>query len=247
MLSHDARLGLIGGVSWVSTLEYYRRINTYFEDRLGRFHTPDIVLCSLPFDAVMEHQESGDLAAEGALLVEAARVMEGAGVEVGLICSNTTHRTFDALNRDTTVRFLDIVEAMIRTIRNTSVSTVGLLGTKYVMESGSYAKRLEDRGIAVRLPNEEDRDEVHRIIYEELCINDLRDESRSRLRDVVRRLGDEGCESAVLGCTELPLLLSEPEVDGVGLLDSVASHLDMLYELLGMDRTDGPVGVGSAS
>ena len=233
MLHRQVKIGLIGGVGWVSTLEYYRRINMHFESRLGALRNPGIVLNSLPIEAVLRYQESGDSVAEGAVLAEAVRVLEGAGVHFGLICSNTTSRTLDALQEGTSVKFVDIVDAVIRTILRLDVSTVGLLGTRHVMEGGFYVKRLESSGIDVRVPDKADRDEVHRMIYEELCVNDIREESRLRLAGVIRRLGAEGCQAVVLGCTELPVLLSESVVDGVVLIDSVDSHLNALYEEIG--------------
>ena len=103
-------------------------------------------------------------------------------------------------------------------------------------------KRLEAEGVEVHLPNKTDRDEVHRVIYEELCVNDIRDESRARLSDVIRRLGDDGCESVVLGCTELPILLAEPILHGVRLVDSMESHLESLYEAIGVPRAEARAG-----
>jgi aspartate racemase len=232
-VDRNVKIGLIGGVSWVSTLEYYRRINMFFESRLGGLHNPGIVLCSLPFDSILEHQKSGDSVAEVAVLAEATRVLEGAGVQFGLICSNTTNKTFDALRRETNVNFLHIVDAVIRTIRSLGMSTVGLLGTKYVMEDSFYVKRLVGAGLDVRVPNKTDREEVHRVIYDELCVNNIRDESRARLNNIIRRLGAEGCEAVVLGCTELPVLLPERVRDGVVLIDSIESHLKALYEAIG--------------
>jgi aspartate racemase len=138
------------------------------------------------------------------------------------------------LRKETSVEFLDIVDAVARTIRSSEATTVGLLGTRYVMEGGTYSKRLERAGFDVRLPDKADRDEVHRVIYDELCVNDIRDESRSRLRDVIGRRGAEGCQAVVLGCTELPILLPEPVLDGVELIDSVDSHLSALYEAIGV-------------
>jgi len=234
VLSREVKIGLIGGVSWVSTREYYRRINAHFESRLGRHHTPGIVLYSLPFDSILKHQDTGDMVSEAAVLADATKVLEGAGAQFGLICSNTTNRTLDMLRKQTSVEFLDIVDAVAHTIRSSGATTVGLLGTRYVMEGGTYSKRLERAGFDVRLPDKADRDEVHRVIYDELCVNDIRDESRSRIRDVIRRLGAEGCQAVVLGCTELPLLLPEPVLDGVALIGSVVSHRDALYEAIGL-------------
>lgn len=243
MLSRHVKIGLIGGVSWVSTREYYRRINTFFESRLGPHHTPGIVLYSLPFGLIVESQASDDRDAEAALLAEATRVLEGAGVQFGLICSNTTNRTLDILRRNTSVEFLDIVDAVNFAVRSSGATRIGLLGTKYVMEGGVYAKRLEAEGVEVRLPNKTDRDEVDRVIYEELCVNDIRDESRDRIGHVIRRLGEEGCDSVVLGCTELPILLPEATLHGVELIDSMESHLEALYAAIGVpcgeDRSDG--------
>jgi aspartate racemase len=234
VLSREVKIGLIGGVSWVSTREYYRRLNAHFESRLGQHHTPGIVLYSLPFDSILEHQQSGDMASEASVLAEAAKVLKGAGVQFGLICSNTTNRTLDMLRKETSVQFLDIVDAVVSAIRSSGATTVGLLGTRYVTEGGTYVKRLERAGFDVRLPDKDDRDEVHRVIYDELCVNEIRDESRSRIRDMIGRLGAEGCQAVVLGCTELPTLLPEPVLDGVQLIDSVDSHLSALCEAIGL-------------
>jgi aspartate racemase len=184
----------------------------------------------LPFQSILQYQESGDSNSEVAVLAEAARVLEDAGVRFGMICSNTTNKTFDTLQQLTSVRFLDIVDAVVDTLRKREVETVGLLGTKHVMERGFYTKRLESAGIEVRVPRKADQEEVHRVIYDELCTNEIRDISRSRLKDVIRRLGAEDCQAVVLGCTELPLLLTDSFVDGVQLISSVDCHLDALYE-----------------
>jgi len=233
VLDRHLKIGLIGGVSWVSTIEYYRRINTFFEGRLGGLRNPGIVLYSLPFDAILEHQKSGDSVSEAAVLAEATRVLEDAGVQFAMICSNTTNRTLDAVRAKTSVKFLDIVDAVISTIRSLDVSTVGLLGTKQVMEDSFYVKRLVGAGFDVRVPKEADREKVHRVIYDELCVNNIGDESRSHVRNVIRRLGEEGCEAVVLGCTELPLLLPERVQDGMVVIDSLESHLEALYEAIG--------------
>jgi aspartate racemase len=231
MLAPYIKIGLIGGVSWVSTLEYCRRINRFFECQWGQLRNPGIVTYSLPFDSILEFQNTGDFESEAAVLIEATRVLEAAGVRFGLICSNTTNKTLRALQNETSIEFLDIVDAVVGTIRTLGLRTVGVLGTKHVMEEGSfYLKRLVDAGFDVRVPGRVDREEVHRVIYEELCADDVREQSRDRLRDMIRGLGAEGCQGVVLGCTELPALLPERAVEGVVLVDSIESHLGALYE-----------------
>lgn len=238
----QVKIGLIGGVSWVSTTEYYRRINTFFERRLGGLHNPGIVVYSLPFESILQYQNNGDSNSEVAVLTEAARVLEYAGVRFGMICSNTTTRTLDALQQLTPVRFLNIVDAVIGALRHRKIETVGLLGTKHVMERGFYTKRLEDAGFEVRIPRKADREEVHRVIYDELCTNQIRDASRSRLNDVIRRFGAEECQAVVLGCTELPLLLTDDFVDGVPLISSLECHVEALYEAFHGEAQNGRLG-----
>jgi aspartate racemase len=231
MVDQQVKIGLIGGVSWVSTLEYYRRINTFFERQRGRLHNPGIVIYSLPFQSILEHQDNGDSESEAAVLTEAARVLERAGVRFGLICSNTTNRTLHALRDETSIEFLDIVDAVIGTIRGLGLSTVGVLGTNHVMqEDGFYVERLVEAGFDVRVPGRVDREELHRVIYDELCGGDVRERSRERVRDMVRDLGAQGCQGVVLGCTELPALIPDRTLDGVALIDSIESHLGALYE-----------------
>jgi aspartate racemase len=231
MLDRYVKIGLIGGVSWVSTLEYYRRINTFYERRWGRLHNPGIVIYSLPFQSILGHQDSGDSESEAAVLEEAARMLERAGVRFGLVCSNTTNKTLHALGGETSIEFLDIVDAVVGTLRRLGLSTVGVLGTNHVMqEDGFYVRRLVDAGFDVRVPGRVDREELHRVIYDELCGDDVREESRDRVRDMVRGLGAEGCQGVVLGCTELPGLLPDTTLEGVVLIDSVESHLGALYE-----------------
>jgi amino-acid racemase len=218
-------LGLIGGMSFESTLPYYRIVNERVRERLGGLHSARLVLYSVDFAEIERMQQAGDWAAAGALLADAARALERAGAQALVLCTNTMHCVVDAIEAATRIPLLHIADAAARRVRAHGVSTVGLLGTRFTMEQAFYRGRLEAGGLSVLTPGAEERAEVHRIIYEELCAGTIRDASRETLRRAMAGLVARGAEGVILGCTEIGLLVGAGDTD-VPVFDTTVIHAE---------------------
>lgn len=198
-------IGLLGGMSWESSAEYYRVVNERVRDRLGGFHSARCVLYSVDFAEVEELQASGRWAEAGALLSQATEALKSAGADFLVLCTNTMHKVADQL---TGLPLLHLGDATAAAVRATGIETVGLLGTAFTMEQDFYRDRLSAHGLTVLTPEPDDRADVHRIIYEELVLGVVRDDSRQTYRDVITRLTDRGAQGVILGCTEIELLVT---------------------------------------
>jgi aspartate racemase len=217
-------LGLLGGMSWESTVSYYRAINETVRERLGGFHSAKLVLYSVDFDEIERLQRAGDWEKAGALLADAARALETAGAELLLVCANTMHLVAPAIEAAVRIPLLHVADATGDEIRSAGLKTVGLLGTRFTMEQAFYTERLRERhGLSVLVPGEPERELVHRVIYEELVVGKLLDASRAAYRRVMAGLVERGAQGIVLGCTEIPLLVG-PEDASVPLFDTTAIH-----------------------
>jgi aspartate racemase len=217
-------IGLIGGMSWESTVPYYRQINETIKHRLGGLHSAKIVLYSVDFYDVERLQHAGDWEAAGAMLADAARSLEAAGSDFLVLCTNTMHKVASTIEAAVTIPLFHIADPTATEIKRAGHSTVGLLGTRFTMEQAFYRDRLSERhGLQVIVPNAEDRDIVHRIIYEELCLGVVLPESRSEYRRVMESLASQGAEAIILGCTEISLLVSQKD-SRVPLFDTTAIH-----------------------
>jgi aspartate racemase len=217
-------IGLLGGMSAESTVPYYRQINQGVRARLGGSHSARLVLYSVDFHDIEQLQHAGRWDDAGALLVQAARILQGAGADFIVLCTNTMHKVAAAIEQAVPVPLLHIVEPTAAAIRARGLRTVGLLGTRFTMEQDFYRGRLEAlHGINVVVPGEAERAEVHRIIYEELCAGVIREPSRRSLRGIVDALVARGAEGVILGCTELGLLLGQADVTAP-LFDTGALH-----------------------
>ncbi len=217
-------IGLIGGMSWESTVPYYRVINETVRDRLGGLHSARLVLYSLDFAEIERLQRVDDWEAAGASLAQAARVLEGAGADVVVLCTNTMHRVAGAVEAAVGIPLLHIADATGQAIRQAGFGTVGLLGTRFTMEQDFYRGRLLERhGLAVLTPPEADRAFVHRVIYQELCRGDVVEESRAGYRRVMADLVRHGVEAIILGCTEIGLLVAAEDAS-VPLFDTTDLH-----------------------
>ncbi|RLE60407.1 MAG: aspartate racemase [Thermoprotei archaeon] len=223
-------IGLIGGVSWHSTLDYYRIINEEVNRRLGGIHSAKILLYSLDLGEIKELQNQGRREDVEKILVDAAKKLERGGADFGLICANTLHMYFDAISRSVSIPFIHIADATAEKIREVGLKRVGLLGTLPTMELGFYRDRLAEHGIEVIVPSREDRVEVDRIIFEELVVGKFLETSKKRLVDIIDRLVEMGAEGVILGCTELPLILRNAEVD-IPLFDTTRIHALKAVEL----------------
>jgi aspartate racemase len=211
-------------MSWESTVSYYRAINETVRDRLGGFHSAKLLLYSVDFDEIERLQRTGDWEKAGALLAEAARALETAGAELLLICANTMHLVAPAIEAAVRIPLLHVADATGDEVRSAGLKTVGLLGTRFTMEHAFYTDRLRERhGLAVLVPDEPERELVHRVIYEELVVGKLVDASRAAYRRVMAGLVDRGAQGIVLGCTEIPLLVGPGDAP-VPLFDTTAIH-----------------------
>lgn len=219
------KIGLIGGMSWESTAEYYRLLNEGVRDALGGLHSARVVLTSVDFAEVEEMQAAGRWDEAGALLAAEARGLEAAGAEVVLICTNTMHRVADAVASATSVPLLHLADATARAVTAAGLTTVGLLGTAFTMEQDFYRGRLAEHGLTVLVPDATDRTLVHGIIYDELCVGRVEDTSREVLLAVAQRLLDRGAAGIVLGCTELELLATPGSLGAVPLFPTTRLHV----------------------
>jgi len=217
-------LGLIGGMTWHSTVDYYRLINEGVHKRLGGSHSAEIVLLSVDFEPIERLQDRGDWTAMGRLMAGAAKTLETAGAEGLVLCTNTMHRLAADIEAAVGVPLLHIADATAAEAKKRGVGTLGLLGTRYTMELDFYRGRLEkEHGLKVLIPEEPGRTAVHDIIYRELAFGQIREESRRTYIDIIRGLNDRGAEGVVLGCTEIPLLVKEKD-SPIPVFDTTALH-----------------------
>jgi aspartate racemase len=208
------RIGLLGGMSWESSIEYERIINQEVRRRLGGAHSADLVIRSFDFAEVEALQAADRWDDAGRLLADAARALVGAGAELLVLCTNTMHRVAEVVEAATEVPLLHIADATGTAVRAARVPTVGLLGTRYTMEQPFYRDRLVERhGLDVRVPDDAGRALVHAVIYDELVRGIVRDESRRAVLAVIGRLVADGCTGIIAGCTEIELLVGPEHVD----------------------------------
>ena len=219
-------IGLIGGLSWESSAEYYRIINETVKARLGGTHSAQCLMWSFDFAEIEALQHAGDWDAATARMVAAAQAVERGGADMIAICSNTMHRMADAVAAAVAVPLLHIADPTGEAIVAAGIRRVGLLGTRFTMEEAFYRGRLAERfGLDVLISDEADRQTVHEIIYTELIVGTLREESRARYRAVMARLAERGAGAIILGCTEIGLLVSEAD-STVPLFDTTRLHAE---------------------
>ena len=217
-------IGLIGGMSWESTVPYYRQINETVRERLGGLHSARLVLYSVDFHDIERLQHAGDWQAAGALLAEAARALQAAGASFLVLCTNTMHNVAPSIEAAVAIPLLHIADPTAAEIKRAGHSIVGLLGTRFTMEQAFYRDRLSERhGLQVVVPGPEDREALHRIIYQELCLGVVTAESRGAYRRILAKLAAQGAQAIILGCTEISLLVTQQD-SAVPLFDTTAIH-----------------------
>jgi|SRR5471030_897364 len=217
-------LGLLGGMSWESTLPYYRLINQGVSAGLGGLHSASIVLYSVDFAEIAQLQVSGQWREAGDILAQKALVLQQAGAQGIVLCTNTMHKVAEIIERACDLPLLHIADATARQINAQGLHRVGLLGTRFTMQQDFYRHRIEQPyGIEVLTPDLADMDEIHRIIFEELCLGQLREASRHVFRRVIATLEARGIEGLILGCTEISLLIGSADAT-VPLFDTTAIH-----------------------
>jgi aspartate racemase len=223
-------IGLLGGMSWKSTVTYYRLINEGVRDRLGGLHSAKIVLWSIDFEPMEAMQREGRWEDAGALLAGAAASLERAGADFLLLCTNTMHKVAGAIEARVSLPLLQIADPTAAAIRAQGLTRVALLGTKFTMEEPFYRERLQSAGLHVLIPDAADRDTIHRIIYDELCLGTIRDASRSAYRRIIAKLQENGAEAVILGCTEIGLLIGLDDV-AIPTFDTTALHARAAVEM----------------
>jgi len=204
-------IGLIGGMSWESTIPYYRIINEYVKEQLGGLHSARILLFSVEFDEIEKCQSLGEWERSGEILADAARKLELAGADLILICTNTMHKVFSQVQDAVRVPLIHIAEATANELEKDHIHTVALLGTKYTMTQDFYKQKLIDRGLHVLIPKEEDIELVNRVIFKELCVGDINNESRKAFSRIISQMKELGAEAVILGCTEIGLLIHQED------------------------------------
>ena len=229
-------IGLVGGMSWESTATYYRLLNEGIKKIYGGFHSAKILLYSVDFAEIEKLQSAGKWSEAGALLSDAASRLEMAGAECMMVCTNTMHKVADQIAGSIRVPLLHIADATAEHIVADGVNRVGLLGTRFTMEEDFYRHRLESRyGLKVLIPDEAERETVHQVIFNELCLGRIVEESRARYQRIAENLGRRGAEAIILGCTEISLLLHSEDT-GLRLYDTTELHVQRgLREIAGAD------------
>lgn len=216
---------MIGGMSWESSAEYYRLANELVRERLGGLHSARLVLASVDFAEIEHLQVTGQWERAGELLAGVAKQVEAAGAELLVLCTNTMHKVAEQIQAAVSIPLVHLADATAAAVRRAGLTTVGLLGTAFTMEQPFYRDRLAGHGLTVLVPRADDRAELHRVIYEELCLGEVREISRQLYRDVIARLALQGAEGVVLGCTEIELLIG-PEDSPVPVFPTTRLHVE---------------------
>jgi aspartate racemase len=225
------RIGLLGGMSWESSAEYYRLVNEIVRERLGGLSSADCLLRSIDFAPVERLQREGRWEEAGVLLADEAQALEAAGAELLVLCTNTMHKLADPITAAIDIPFVHIADATAAAVRTAGLDSVGLLATAYTMEEDFYVGRLRERhGLDVLVPDEADRRIVHDVIYDELCVGVVSDGSREEYRRIMARLVERGAQGILLGCTEIDLLVGADDAS-VPVFDTTALHARAAVEL----------------
>jgi len=223
-------IGLIGGMSWESSLVYYRLINEAVKDRLGGFHSAKCVMYSVDFAEIEPLQHRGRWEDAAERMIEAARHVEAGGADFIVLCTNTMHKTANEIERHVNIPLLHIADATAERVKAEELGKVGLLGTRFTMEDDFYKGRLiEQHGLEVVIPTGEERRDVHRIIYDELCLGQINQESRERYCEIMENLVRQGAQGIILGCTEIGLLVGA-EDSPVPVFDTTKIHAEAAVE-----------------
>ena len=218
-------IGLVGGMSWESTLQYYRALNEGVKKHLGGLHSAQLILHSVDFAPIEELQHKGNWQEAGRILAQAARGVQAAGADFLLICTNTMHKVAGEIERAIDIPLLHIVEATADVLVEEKMKTVGLLGTAFTMEEDFYRGRLQKRGLRVLVPEAAERKVVHDIIFQELCQGTLKPSSGQAYLAIIEQLTAAGAEAVILGCTEIGLLVHQKDTP-VKLFDTAAIHVE---------------------
>ena len=224
-------IGMIGGMSWESSAEYYRIMNEAVKEKLGGHHSCKCLMYSVDFDEIERLQHKGEWSKLTEIMVNAAQSVEKGGAEMLIICTNTMHLMFPDILQKINIPVLHIVDAVAEKIKAKGLKKVGLLGTRFTMEKDFYSKRLKEKhNIEVVIPNDKDMDLVHTIIFKELVLGKIKDKSREVYKNIVRKLAKEGAEGIILGCTEIPLLIKQKDAN-VPVFDTTQIHAEAAVKM----------------
>lgn len=219
-------IGLLGGMSWESTLGYYRVINEGVKNTLGGLHSAKIAMYSVDFESIEQLQHAGDWEGTAKILTEAAKNIQASGADFLLICTNTMHKVAPEIQEAIDIPLLHIADATAEILVEEGVKSIGLLGTAFTMEQNFYKGRLTDNyGIKVLVPNEKDRQIIHKVIYQELCMGKFKSDSKSEYLRIIDSLASQGAEAVILGCTEIGMLVNQADTN-VTLLDTAVIHAE---------------------
>lgn len=218
-------IGLIGGMSWESTVTYYKIINETVKERLGGLHSAKCILYSVDFQEIEECQANGNWEKSGEILGEAANNLEKAGADFIVICTNTMHKVVDQIKEKISIPILHIAEMTAEKILEKGLKNIALLGTKYTMEQDFYKSKLIEKGINVIIPDKNDIEIINEVIYDELCLGIINSNSKKKFLEIVDKLRNKGAEGIILGCTEIGLLIKNEDTD-VPLFDTAIIHAE---------------------
>jgi len=224
------KIGLIGGMSWESSLEYYRIINETVKQQLGGLHSAECVMYSVDFDEIEKLQHQGKWEELTQIMIDCAQRLEKAGANLIIICTNTMHKMAEEVESSITIPLLHIADATAEKIKEKGFKKVGLLGTKFTMEEDFYKGRLiEKHGLEVIMPNSEEMQIVHDIIFNELCLGEIKETSKEQYKKIIRNLAKKGAEGVILGCTEIPMLIKQKDVE-IPLFDTIKIHAEFAVD-----------------
>lgn len=223
-------IGLIGGMSWESTVSYYQIINEEVKKRLGGLHSAKVILYSVEFDEIEKCQSNGDWEKSGVILGKAAKSLEAAGADFILICTNTMHKVAPQIEAMIQIPVIHIADTTAQELEKCQIRKVGLLGTRYTMTQDFYKQRLIDKGIDVVIPDGEQIDAVNDIIFRELCVGQIREESRREFQSIIDSLARKGAEGVILGCTEIGLLIRQTD-SSLPVFDTTLIHARRAVEI----------------
>ena len=218
-------IGLIGGMSWESTVTYYKIINETVKEKLGGLHSAKCILYSVDFQEIEECQANGNWEKSGEILGEAANNLEKAGADFVVICTNTMHKVINQIKEKISIPILHIAEMTAEKILEKGLKNIALLGTKYTMEQDFYKSKLIEKGINVIIPDKNDIEIINKVIYDELCLGTINSNSKKKFLEIVDKLRSKGAEGIILGCTEIGLLIKNEDTD-VPLFDTAIIHAE---------------------
>ncbi|WP_298773099.1 aspartate/glutamate racemase family protein [uncultured Shewanella sp.] len=224
-------IGLLGGMSWESTLSYYQGLNQEIKASLGGLNSAKVCLYSINFDEIEKHQRLGQWDEAAKILSKAAQNIEAGGADFLLICTNTMHKVAPQIETAINIPLLHIADATAQQLAQDGMEKVGLLGTKFTMEQDFYKRRITDKfGIEIITPNQDERQAIHDIIYQELCLGVISNSSRTRYLEIINKLHQQGAQAVILGCTEIGLLVNKSDTN-VPLYDTTELHMQAAIDI----------------